>query len=129
MTVEGGTVTTQPVLIACAADRWYAMPLAVMLRSVIDNLDSRRTLTVYIVDGGIDQETRYRIAASLPERVSIHWILPDRTGFVDLPLWGRMTIATSGFVCFNSFSRAASVSGSISSLFRRIASVRSIEMV
>src|SRR5262245_23824784 len=70
------------------------MPLAVMLRSVITNLDSRRVLKVYIVDSGIDPGTRSRISASLPERVTLQWLVPERTGFVDLPLWGRMTIAT-----------------------------------
>ena len=88
------TVSLVPLVIACAADRQYAMPLAVMLRSVVANLDSRCALKVYIVDGGLDPGTRSRISASLPERVTLHWIAPERTGFVDLPLWGRMTIAT-----------------------------------
>jgi lipopolysaccharide biosynthesis glycosyltransferase len=65
-----------------------------MLRSVITNLDPRRALKVYIVDSGIDPGTRSRISASIPERVTLHWVVPERTGFVDLPLWGRMTIAT-----------------------------------
>lgn len=81
-------------MIACAADRQYALPLAVMLRSVVANLDSRRALKVYIVDSGLDPGTRSRISASLPERVTLHWMAPERTGFVGLPLWGRMTIAT-----------------------------------
>ncbi len=81
-------------MIACAADRDYALPLAVMLTSVVANLDPRRPLRVYLVDSGLDRETRSLIAASLDERVVLHWISPDRTGFVDLPLWGRMTIAT-----------------------------------
>jgi len=87
-------MSIEPLVIACAADRQYALPLAVMLSSVVANLDSQRTLKVYIVDSGLDPGTRSRISASLPERVTLHWIAPERTGFVDLPLWGRMTIAT-----------------------------------
>lgn len=87
-------MSLEPLVIACAADQQYALPLAVMLRSVVANLDSRRALKVYIVDGGLDEGTRSRISASLPERVALHWIAPKRTGFIDLPLWGRMTIAT-----------------------------------
>ena len=49
ITTEVETLGTEPLVIACAADRQYAMPLAVMLRSVITNLDSRRALKVYIV--------------------------------------------------------------------------------
>ena len=87
-------MSAEPLVIACAADRQYALPLAVMLRSVAANLDPRRSLTVYLVDSGLDHETRSRIMASLAERVTLHWIAPERSGFVDLPLWGRMTIAT-----------------------------------
>src|SRR5215470_6056691 len=63
------------------------MPLAVMLRSVITNLDLRLVLNVYIVDSGIDPGTRSRISASLPERVTLQWLVPERPVFVDLPLW------------------------------------------
>jgi lipopolysaccharide biosynthesis glycosyltransferase len=65
-----------------------------MLSSVVANLDPRRTLKVYVVDSGLDAGTRSRISASVGERVTLHWIAPERSGFVDLPLWGRMTIAT-----------------------------------
>ena len=80
-------MSPEPLVIACAVDRQYALPLAVMLRSVVANLDPRRTLKVYTVDGGLDSATRSRISASLTERVTLHWIAPERTGFIDLPLW------------------------------------------
>ena len=87
-------MSAEPLVVACAADRHYALPLAVMLRSVVTNLDPRRTLRVYLVDGGLDRETRSLLSASPTERVTLHWIAPERTGFVDLTLWDRMTIAT-----------------------------------
>ena len=85
---------TEPLVIACAADRQYAMPLAVMLRSTVANLDPERSLSIYIVDGGLDCDMRKRVSASLPKQATLQWIAPARGGFVDLPLWGRMTIAT-----------------------------------
>ncbi len=84
----------EPLVIACAADRQYALPLAVMLRSTVTNLDPHCPVSIFIVDGGLDSDLRARISASLPQKVSLQWIAPERTGFVDLPLWGRMTIAT-----------------------------------
>ena len=93
-TLNVDPVSIEPLVIACAADRQYAMPLAVMLRSTVANLDPQRELNIYIVDGGLDREMRARICASLPRQVTLHWIAPARGGFVDLPLWGRMTITT-----------------------------------
>ena len=40
-------------MIACAADDRYVQHLAVMLQSVIANLDSDRSLAVHILHGGI----------------------------------------------------------------------------
>jgi lipopolysaccharide biosynthesis glycosyltransferase len=84
----------EPIVVACSADRAYALPLAVMLRSAGVNLDPRRTLDVYVVDGGLGNEMRMRILASLPQQITLHWVAPERNAFIDLPLWGRMTINT-----------------------------------
>ena len=92
--IEVAVVSPEPIVVGCAADRHYALPLAVMLRSTADNLDPRTSLKVYVVDGGLDPEIRERIVAALPERVALQWIAPERSGFVDLPLWGHMTITT-----------------------------------
>lgn len=94
LTIQVVVVNTEPLVVGCAADRHYALPLAVMLRSAADNLDPRRSLKVYVVDAGLDPDARARISASLPERVALQWLAPERSGFVDLPLWGRMTITT-----------------------------------
>jgi lipopolysaccharide biosynthesis glycosyltransferase len=91
---NNGVVSLEPLVIACAADYQYGLPLATMLKSAALNLDPERPMDVYIADGGLDSEMRMRVSASLPERVALHWMAPDRTGFIDLPLWGRMTIAT-----------------------------------
>ena len=39
----------EPIVIACAADQKYVMPLAVMIKSVLSNLDHQRKISLYIV--------------------------------------------------------------------------------
>lgn len=82
-------------VVASAADASYACPLAVMLRSVADRLSPARHLEAHVIDGGLGEELRARIAASLPAgRVTLCWYVPDPRRLVGLPLWGRMTVTT-----------------------------------
>lgn len=83
-----------PVVIACAANAAYSIPLAVMLRSAVDHLSPRRELVVWIIDDAIGDVTRSRIRESLPGRTTIHWVAPTRSDFGGLPLWGRMPVST-----------------------------------
>ena len=87
-------VTATHVVIGCAADRSYAVPLAVMLRSAAAHLDPAHELVVYAVDGGVAQDARELVARSLGTRGTLHWVPPRREAFAGLPLWGRMPIAT-----------------------------------
>jgi lipopolysaccharide biosynthesis glycosyltransferase len=85
----------QPVVIACGADDQYVQPLAVMVQSVLTNLSADRSVTLYIIDGGIEPTHKQRLA--IPWRrdgVSVHWLSPRESTFTGLPLWGRMPIAT-----------------------------------
>jgi lipopolysaccharide biosynthesis glycosyltransferase len=66
-----------------------------MLRSLLAHLTPERTLTVYVVDGGIARHDKQRVTSSLSSgRGTLHWVSPERSGFLGLPLWGRMPIAT-----------------------------------
>lgn len=85
---------SEPVVIGCAADGGYALPLAVMLRSVAARLDPSLAIEVYAVDAGLGADDRARVAASLGSRGRVHWVAPRRDAFAGLPLWGRMSIAT-----------------------------------
>jgi lipopolysaccharide biosynthesis glycosyltransferase len=91
---EGWGGDVRRVVVACAADGPYALPLAVMLRSAESRLDPAFALEVYAVDGGLSPEQRDRIERSLGSRVELHWVAPERSAFAGLPLWGRMPIAT-----------------------------------
>jgi lipopolysaccharide biosynthesis glycosyltransferase len=84
----------EPVVVACAANRSYALPLAVMLRSAALNLRNGRRLHAFVVDDGIPPEDKQRVSDSVPANASVSWIQPVRENFDRLPLWGRMPITT-----------------------------------
>lgn len=88
------TITQNPVVIACAANAAYSIPLAVMLRSAVDHLSPQRELVVWVIDDGLGDSVRARIVESLPDRATIHWLAPARSDFTGLPLWGRMPVST-----------------------------------
>lgn len=82
------------LVIACASDSRYALPLAVMLRSVLANLGPDRHVEVYAVDDGISTADKVRVLSSLTDRVTLHWVEPSRLSLAGLPTWGRMPITT-----------------------------------
>lgn len=84
----------EPIVVVCAADGRYALPLAVTLRSAAANLAPGRRLEAWIVDDGIAPDDRRRLIDSLSGRVSLRWVQPGRDGFSGLPLWGRMSVTT-----------------------------------
>lgn len=63
------------IVVVCAADDNYAMPVAVMLRSVLANLSRDRRLIAFIIDGDITQVNKRRVEASLhSEQCEVRWI-------------------------------------------------------
>lgn len=54
-----------PIIIVCAADDKYAMPLAVTVRSALENLKSDCRIILYIIDGGIQNRNKQRILKTL----------------------------------------------------------------
>ncbi len=87
-------MSQEPVVIACAANAAYSIPLAVMLRSAVDNLSPQRELIIWIIEDGLGDSAKSRIVESLPSGASVHWVAPSRVGFTGLPLWGRMPVST-----------------------------------
>lgn len=84
-----------PIVVACAADEAFTMPLAVLVRSILHHLRLSHHLDLYIVDMGIQPQTKERLVRSWPaDRLDIHWIAVDPTSLSHLPVWGRMNIAT-----------------------------------
>jgi len=65
----------EPIVIVCAADNNYSMPLAVTMRSAIENLKDNCKIFFYIIDGGIDPFNRQKILNSLiPGKCEIEFI-------------------------------------------------------
>ena len=80
--------------IACASDRCYALPLAVMLRSLLANLRPDCSVEVYAVDDGIGLADKAKVMASLTDRATLHWVEPSGLALSGLPTWGRMPSTT-----------------------------------
>jgi lipopolysaccharide biosynthesis glycosyltransferase len=79
----------------CAADRKYAIPLAVMLRSMAEGLERYPVAVVWVLDGGLGRRTRRRIIESLPTGVlDIRWIRPNRKLLKEMPVFGHVSICT-----------------------------------
>ncbi|AKG20952.1 glycosyltransferase family 8 protein [Calothrix sp. 336/3] len=72
--------TSNYIPVIFAADDKYAMPLAVTACSIFANLDSNTKLRIFIIDGGITEVNKQKIANSLdPQRCDIRWLsLPKK---------------------------------------------------
>jgi len=67
-------------VVAFVADDHFAMPLAAAIASVIANLNREQKLKVFIVDGGVSQTKKDRIAQLEDrERVNIRWLKPSKS--------------------------------------------------
>ncbi|MBU7585837.1 MAG: glycosyltransferase family 8 protein [Nostoc sp. TH1S01] len=85
----------QPIVLVCAADNNYAMPLAVTVRSALANLHPDHRIALFILDGGISDTNKHKITQSLDSKqIDISWIRLDDALFANLPLYGHVTIST-----------------------------------
>ena len=77
------------ILVGAAATSAYAMPLAVTLRSLVTNLSSGRSVTCYVLHGGLSEPDQRRVTESCAGAdVEFHWIRMDDSGLRGLPSWG-----------------------------------------
>jgi lipopolysaccharide biosynthesis glycosyltransferase len=53
------------ISVVCACDDKYAMPLAVTIRSALDNLNSDSEIELFVIDGGIKPHNKQKILKSL----------------------------------------------------------------
>lgn len=85
----------QSIVLVCAADNNYAMPLAVTVRSALANLHSDRQIALFILDGGISKINKHKITRSIDStQVDISWIRLDNAIFQNLPLYNHLTISS-----------------------------------
>lgn len=94
LTASCNAMSTNAVRVVTLANDSYAMPLAVCVRSLIDNHGAGRPLQITIIDGGLSEASKTRLHASWQQStadVSWEFVVP-RFGDADesLPVWGRV---------------------------------------
>jgi lipopolysaccharide biosynthesis glycosyltransferase len=87
------------VTLITLADESYAMPLAVMVRSLLEHLPPGRAVRVVVIDGGITPGTMQRLNDSWRDSPNwplchIDYVAPLYGGARHLPIWGRLTALT-----------------------------------
>lgn len=96
MRTSGSASPTEgdPVIVL-AADENFALPLAVTVRSALDNLDPECKLQIYVLDGGIRPATRAKLEQSWPAgRYSVRWVPFDASVLAEVPLSGHVNHMT-----------------------------------
>jgi len=84
----------KPIHVAAGADDNYAMPLAVLICSILKNQNKETVLHFYVLDGGINDKNRDRLtnvfeSCGNKENNSFKWIKPDLNNIKHLPANGR----------------------------------------
>jgi lipopolysaccharide biosynthesis glycosyltransferase len=55
----------EPIVVVCAADDCYAMPLTVVARSALEHLNCDRKMLLFVIDGGIKEANKQKLLKSL----------------------------------------------------------------
>jgi lipopolysaccharide biosynthesis glycosyltransferase len=90
---------TEIIRVLTISDDAYSMPLAVMVRSLIEHHRPGRKLEITIVDGGISAENRQRLESSWKtagpsDAITWRFVEPKYSDPKILPVWGRIPIVT-----------------------------------
>ena len=81
-------------IVVCAADNNYAMQLTVVARSAIEHLERDRNLRLFIIDGGITEQNKAKIARSLDSnRCTLTWLKVDPESQIKGPTLRHVTAA------------------------------------
>jgi len=83
------------IIVACAADDGFAMPLAVALRSALDTLCESHAIEAYVLDGGISAASRQRLERSLVSpRIELRFVAPSPQTLAGIRHRGRVSRTT-----------------------------------
>jgi lipopolysaccharide biosynthesis glycosyltransferase len=84
-----------PIVLACAADDGFAMPLAVALRSAVETLAEASSIEAFVLDGGIGTPNRERLERSLASpKLALHFVSPSPQVLAGIRHRGRVSLAT-----------------------------------
>ena len=85
----------EAIVLVTASDDHFVMPLAVTVRSVLDNLICGKQLLLYVIDGGISQANKCKVESSLQsDRITIQWLLPDQRLLQNMQVSGHVQLGT-----------------------------------
>ncbi len=89
--------------VASAADARYALPLAVMLNSVGSHAGPDVRIEANVLDDGVSDQDKLKVAASLPANVQLKWRQPaSKPTFL---FCGRLEVEKGVHVLIRTFSR------------------------
>lgn len=86
---------SSPITIVAAADNRYALPLAVLLRSIQIHCSDPESLRFCVLDMGLSEANRQRVARAvdLVATTRLQWLSIEPQRFADLPLREHLTPA------------------------------------
>src|ERR1700675_4907760 len=88
-------VSARDVVVVSATENGYAMPLAVTIRSALDHLDPNRRLRLYVLDGGLSDESKIRLLKSWNDpRLTVQWVQPNMEQVRDLFVSDQVPVVT-----------------------------------
>jgi lipopolysaccharide biosynthesis glycosyltransferase len=83
------------VVIVTACDENYVLGAAATVRSAIDSLGPHQAARVFVLDGGITNESKARLLKSWKaENVTVDWLRPDLETIRDMPVAGHVSLST-----------------------------------
>jgi lipopolysaccharide biosynthesis glycosyltransferase len=89
-----GAGDRDPIVVLASDDR-FAMPLAATVRSALDNLSGDVKLRMYVLDGGLKERTKQRLARSWPAgRFEVEWIRVDASALAGSPVSGHVNLVS-----------------------------------
>ena len=92
---DASAIQGRDPIVVLAADDNFAMPLAVTIRSALENLAPDRTLRIYVLDAGIKDETKARLVQSWPPgRYQVEWLKVDARALAGVPVSGHINLVT-----------------------------------
>ena len=92
---NANAVADRDPVVILAADDNFALPLAVTVRSALDNLAPDRKLRIYLMDAGMTDDSRARLLRSWPAgRFRIEWLKVDASRLAGLPISGHVNLVS-----------------------------------
>ena len=85
----------EPIVLVCAADDNYGMPLTTTVHSALVNLKNKQKVVLFIIDGGIRESTKRKIIKSLSsEQVEISFVQANEALLENMKVSDVLTLAT-----------------------------------